>query len=177
MIKYFIVLEKSKLFESIWDNICSKLDKTSITTFSDIHEHVWNPTILRCKELLYKFYNKSFTYSDIDIKCFVEMKSINNHVINTHVTILNNVMHQCYCSLVSSLPDPKQWVPKAVENLAMYLDFGRYLMQANSNTFQVNAVHLCLKMKELLKLRGDFSAVIHLNIQVRMFLFVVTQNI
>ena len=161
MIEHFVVFDKSKIFESIWDDFCSKLDETSITTFSDIHEHVWNHTIIACKDLLHKLYNKSFTYSDINIKCFADVKNI-----NTHVTALYNAMHQCYDSLVSLLPDPKQWISQAVKNITMYLDFARYSMQANSDTVQINAVQLCLKMKELLKLKGDFSIVNNLNIQV-----------
>ena len=154
MIEYFIVFDKSKVFESIWDDFCDKVDKTSITTYTDIHEHVWNHTITACKGWLHKLCNKSFTYSDIDIKCFADMRNI-----NTHVTTLYNAMHQCYNSLVSSLPDPKHWIPQAVMNITMFLDFARYSVQANSDTVQTNAVQLCLKMKELLRLKGDFSVV------------------
>ena len=154
MIEYFIVFDKSKIFESIWDNFCDKVDKTSITTFNDIHEHVWNHTITACAGLLYKLCNKSFTYSDIDIKCFADTRNV-----NTHVNTLYNVMHQCYNSHVSSLPDPKNWIPQAVTNITMFLDFARYSIQANSSTMQINAVQLCLKMKELLRLKGDFSVV------------------
>ena len=81
MIEYFSMFDHSKLFESIWDDTCGRLDEASITTFDDIHEHVWNHTLAKCKELLHKFYNKSFIYSDIDIKCFAEMRSINNHTV------------------------------------------------------------------------------------------------
>ena len=161
MIEYFIVFDKSKLFESIWDDFCDKLDKTSVTTFGDIHEHVWNHTIIACKDLLHKLYNKSFTYSDVNIKCFDDVRNI-----NTHLTALYHAMDQCYSSLVSSLPDPKHWIPHAVKNITMYLDF------VKCNTVQTNAVQLCLKMKELLKLKGDFSIVNNLNVQVRMYSFI-----
>ena len=162
MIEFFIVFDKSKVFVSIWDDFCGKVDKTSITTFNDIHAHVWNPTITACASLLHKLYNKSFIYSDIDIKCFADARNINNHV-----TALYNTMHQCYNSLVSSLPYPKHWITQAVKNVTMYLDFARYSVQANSETVQINAVQLCLKMKELLRLKGDFSIVNTLNIPVR----------
>ena len=161
MIEYFIVFDKSKVFESVWDDLCDKLDKTSITSVTDVHKHVWNHTITACKDLLYKLCNKSFTYSDISIKCFANTRNI-----GTHVTTLYNAMHQCYNSLVSSLPDPKHWIPQAVTNITMYLDFARYSVQGNSNAVQINAVQLCLKMKELLRLNGDFSIVNNLNIQV-----------
>ena len=161
MIEYFVVFDESKVFESIWDDCCDKLDKASITTFNDIHEHVWKHTVKACKDLLYKLYNKSFTYADINIKCFTDARNI-----NIHVTALYNAMHQCYNSLVSSLPDPKQWIPQAVKNITVYLNFAKYSMQANSDTAQINAIQLCLKMKDLLRLTGDFSVVHNLNIQV-----------
>ena len=158
MMEYLVVFDNSKVFESIWDNTCSKLDEESITTFNDIHEHVWNHTIVTCKDLLYKLYNKSFTYTDINFKCFTNARNI-----NIHVAALYNAMHQCYGdSLVSLLPDPKQWMPRAVKYITMYLDFAKY----SSDTVQINAVQLCLKMKDLLKLKGNFSVVNSLNIQV-----------
>ena len=161
MIEYFSMFDHSKLFESIWDDTCGRLDEASITTFDDIHEHVWNHTLAKCKELLHKFYNKSFTYSDIDIKCFAEMRSINNHI-----TTLYNAMYHYNFSLISSFPDPKQWIPQAVKNITMYLEFARHFVQSNNSSVQFNAVQLCLKMKELLRLKGDFSIVDNLNIQV-----------
>ena len=164
MTKYFSMFNQSKIFESIWDDICGRLDETSITTFNDIHEHVWNHTLAQCKELLHKFYNKSFTYSDIDIKCFTETKSI-----NSHITTLYNAMYHYNFSLISSFPDPKRWIPQAVKNIAMYLDFARHFMQSNS-AVQVNAVQLCLKMKGLLGLKGDFSIVDNLNVQVCIYM-------
>ena len=160
MIEYFIFFEKSKIFESIWDVFCSKLDTTSIATFSDIHEHVWKHTITKCKELLLKFYKNSFTYSDIDIKCFNERRNI-----NAHVTTLYNAMHHCFNLLVSSLPNPMQWIPQAVKSITMYLDFVRH-MQTNKSTMQINAAQLCLQMKDVLRLKGDFSSVNNLNTQV-----------
>lgn len=159
MIEHFIAFDKGKLFESIWDECCDKLDKTSVTTFNDIYEHVWNETITDCKDLLHKLYKKSFTHSDIER--FTDLKDI-----NFHVTVLYSAMYHCYHSLVSSLPDPKEWIPQAVKKITMYLDFTKYSMQANSKTEQVNAVQLCLKLKELLRLKGNFSVVNILSDQV-----------
>ena len=161
MIEYFIVFDRSEIFISIWDDFCEKIDKASIITFDDIHEHVWKHTIAKCKELLHKLVNKSFTYSDIDIKCFGEAKKINSYVTN-----LYHAIRWCYPVLVSSLPDPKQWIPEAAKNITMYLDFARDSVQANNSTVQTHAVHLCLQMKDLLRLKGDFSVVNNLNTQV-----------
>ena len=159
MVEHFIDFDNSQLFESIWNEICDKLDEESISTFTDIYEHAWKPTIEGCKNLLYKLRNKTFTYSDI--KCFTDRR-----IINSQMTALYNAMYKCYDSQVSSLSDTKQWIPLAVRNVTMYLDFTRYSMKASSNTMQVNAVGLCLKLKELLKLKGDFSVIDNLNNQV-----------
>ena len=161
MREYFIFFDGSEIFISIWDEFCGKIDTTSITTFDDIYKHVWSHTVTKCKELLHKFSNKSFTYSDIDIKCFGEAKQINTHVNN-----LYHAMHQCYSSLVSSLPDPKRWIPEAAKNIKMYLDFARDSVQANNSTVQTHAVQLCLQMKDLLRVKGDFSVVNNLSTQV-----------
>ena len=75
-------------------------------------------------------------------------------------------MHHYNFSLISSLPDTKQWIPQAVKNITMYLEFARHFVQSNNSSVQFNAVQLCLKMKELLRLKGDFSIVDNLNIQV-----------
>ena len=162
MIEYFIVFDKSKVFVSIWDDLCDKVDKTSITTFNDIHEHVWNHTIAACKDLLHKLYNKSFNYSDI--KCFADEKNV-----YIYVTTLYKALQQCSVSFVSSLPDLKQYTSHAVRNVKAYLEFAKYSMQANSSTVRINAVQLCLKMKEMLRLKGNFSVVNDLNIQVCMY--------
>ena len=159
MIKHFIEFDKSKLFESIWNEVCSKLDKTSITSLNDVHEQVWKETVAGSKELLNKLYKNSFTHSDIER--FTDVRDI-----NMHVTTLYSVMGHCYHSVVSSLPNPRQWIPQAVQNITMYLDFIRYSKQASSNTMQVNAVQLCFKLKELLKLKGNFSVLNNLNHQV-----------
>ena len=155
MIKHFIDFDRSKLFESIWNEICGKLDETNITTFSDVYVHVWKETIAGCKDLLDKLCKKSFTHSDIER--FTNLKDV-----NLHVTTLYNAMGRCYHSLVSSLPNPKQWIPQAATNVTLYLDYTKN----SSNTMQVNAVQLCMKLKELLKLKGDFSVLHNLNSQV-----------
>ena len=159
MIKHFIEFDKSKLFEFIWNEFCVKVDKASIATFNDVYEHVWKGTIEGCKDLLEKLYKKSFNHSDI--KCFNDFRDI-----NMHVTTLYNIMGRCYHSHVSSLPNPRQWIPQAAQNVTLVLEYTRNSQQASSNTVQVNAVLLCLKLKELLKLNGDFSVVNNLNSQV-----------
>ena len=156
MLEHFIVFEKSKIFQSIWSNFCDKVDEASIATFVDIYEHVWKYTIEACKNLLHKLYNKSFTYSDIE--CFADERSL-----YTHVDALYNAMRQCCIDFLSSLPDYKS---QAVKNVRLYLEFARCSVQANSNTVQINAVQLCLKMKKLLRLNGNFSVVDDVNIQV-----------
>ena len=160
MLQHFVVFDKSKLFESVWNEICDKLDKTNITTFSDIYEHVWNETITSCRDLLYKLYKKSFNYSDIE--CFTDAKDI-----NSRITAMYNAMNHCYRSLVSTLPEPKYWVPQTVKSITKYLDFiTKHCKAANSNTVQVSPMQLCLKLKDLLRLKGNFSVVNTLNSQV-----------
>ena len=159
MIKYFIEFDKSKLFESIWNEVCGQLDKTNITTFSDVYEHVWKETITGCKDLLNKLHKKSFTHPDIE--CFTDLRDI-----HLHITTLYGAMGRCYHSHVSSLPNPKQWIPQAAKNVTLYLDYTRYSKQVSSNAMQVNAVQLCLKLKALLKLKGNFSVLNNLNRQV-----------
>lgn len=159
MMEHFIVFNNSKLFEFIWDKFSDRLDKTGIT-FSDIYRNLWNPVITCCKDLLYKVYHKSFTYSDI------EPFAADVENVNIQLTALHDAMCQCYSSLVSSLPDSTKWLPQAVKNVTMYLDFAKCAMQANRNTTQVDLVQLCLKLKELLRLKGDFLAVNHLDDQV-----------
>jgi len=158
MIEHFIVFGnkyKSKLFELIWEEkesqFCDKQDLTGIT-FSDIHKQVWTPTMKSCKNLLHKLCDKSFTYSDI--KNFAHVGNIEDHVI-----ALYNAMHQCYPAFVSSLSEPQHWIPQAVKNITLYQDFA-------SNTDQVNVVKLCLKTKELLRVKGDFSVVYNLDSEV-----------
>lgn len=141
MIEYFIVFDKSKLFVYIWDEYCGKLDKTNVT-FNDIYHKAWKPTIASCKDLLDKLCNESFTYSDI--KCFNGMKAI-----QFHVTTLLKAMQKYDGSSIPSLPE-NQWISRAVENIPKHLDF------VNSSV-QVDAVKLCLHMKKLLSLQGDFS--------------------
>ena len=161
MVEYFIVFDNSELFESIWDRCCEKLDTTNITTFNDIYEHVWKLTITGCKDLLHKLYAKSFTYSDIDVKCLADARNI-----SVHLTKLYSAMHRCYHSLISSLPDSKFWIPQAVSNIKIYQDFARCSEDANNNNEQISAVQLCMELKELLRLRGDFSIVKDLGNQV-----------
>ena len=161
MIEHFIVFDNSELFESIWNGCCEKFDTTNVTTFSDIYEHVWKPTITGCKDLLHKLYNKSFTYSDIDVKCLSDVR--NN---NFHLTKLYSAMYQCYRSQISSLSDPKYWVPQAASSINMYREFARCSKDPNSNNAQISAVQLCMKLKELLRLKGNFSVVNDLSSQV-----------
>jgi len=158
MIEYFIVFGsdyQNQLFDLIWkekeSQFCIAVNASDIT-FNDIHQKVWKPTIKSCKDLLHKLSNKSFTYSDIkDFTC------IRN--INIHINALYNAMHKCYSSYVSSLPEPKYWVQQAVKYIALYLDFA-------NNTGQVNAAKLCLDLKAILKLKGDFSVVHNLESEV-----------
>lgn len=155
MIEHFILFDKSKLFELIWEEkrsqFCNKSNATEVT-FHIIQEQVWNPAIESCKKLLYKLYDKSFTYSDI--KCLGNVGDINHHVV-----ALYNIMHQCYTNSVSSLPESTEWVQQTVKSVKLYLDFA-------SSTKKVNGAMLCLKLKDLLRLKGDFSVVENLVIQV-----------
>ena len=159
MIKHFDEFDKSKLFESIWNGVCAKLDTTSITTFGDVYEHVWKETINGCQNLLDKLHKNSFTH--LDIERFTDVRQI-----EMHVTTLYGAMGRCYHPLVSSLPNPKQWIPQAAKDVTLYLEYTRNSNQASSSTMQVNAVQLCLKLKELLKLKGNFSVLHNLNSQV-----------
>ena len=151
MIEYFIVFGnqfKSQLFELIWqekkNQFCAEHDVTGIT-FKDVYAKVWTPTITSCKDLLHKLHDTSFTYSDI--KNFAGITYINNEVI-----ALYNAMHQCFYPLISSLQEPKHWVPQAVKNIKRYVAFA-------SHTEPVTVVQLCLNFKNILRLKGEFSAV------------------
>lgn len=160
MIEHFILFNDCQPFEFIWNGFSHKLNKASIT-FTDIYEEVWKPTIASCKDLLHNLCKKSFTFSDIE--CFVT--NVKN--IEFHVTTLYNAMYQCDFTFVSSLSNSKQWIPQAVKNIAMYLDFAKYAIQVKSNTVKVTAVEMCLNLKKLLRLKGDFSVVNNLDGQVR----------
>ena len=162
MLEHFVVFDKIKPFESIWNEICDKLDITNITTFIDIYEHVWKEAIKGCRDLLYRLYKKSFTYSDIEY--FTDVSNSGNPI-----TSLYNAMRHCYHSHISSLPDPKYWVTQTVKNMTKYLAFtAKHLMSINSNTIQINSMQRCLELKDLLRLKGNFSVVNTLNSQVCM---------
>ena len=172
MVEHFNVFGsqyKNQLFEVIWEKkineFCAKLDNAAVN-FDAIYTQVWKPTISSCKELLHKLYNEMFIFSDI--KDFAHISNIISHVAN-----LYNAMATCYSSSVSLLPEPIHWVSQAEENVKLYLQFTKNIDQLDfaSDNNHLNVAKLCLNLKELLKLKGDFSVVYNLNSLVRKLIF------
>ena len=157
MMEHFTVFGEqynSQVFECIWENkrsqYCAKFDTTSIT-FNDIYIQVMKPTLSNCLDLLHKLHNTSFTFSDI--KDFAHISNIADHL-----STLYEAMNQCYSF---SLPEPAHWVPQTEKDVKLYLEFFKITEQLDfaNDVEQVNVAKLCLNLKVLLRVNGDFSIV------------------
>lgn len=144
MLDYFIFFGKehhTKLFDLQWKQHKSNLSGDGDITFSCIYEKVWKPTISSCLSLLNGIFTKSLLLTDIS-------KKLNIQTLGSQLEILCTAMHKCYPKELS-FSEPYSWIAERVNHIEVYMNF----VKKSEN---VSALKYCLKLRELLQLKGDF---------------------
>ena len=149
MLDNFIVFGKeyhSKLFDFHWEQQKTRLSRNDDITYSHIYENVWKPTVSSCLLFLNGLYTKSLLLSDI--------KELSIQNLSRQLEILCSAMHKCYPTKLSFC-EPFNWITGVVKHIKVCQKF-------IGNPDHLNAIKFCLKLKESLQLKGDFSDIANL---------------
>ena len=145
MLNNFIVfgkIHRSKWFDSQWEQQvnCFALKDADIT-FDCICENVWRPVISNCLSFLNRMCTKSLPLSNI--------KMLTTQNLYTQLEPLCLAMQKCYKTEVA-FHEPYQWIREVIKHIEVYQKFVK-------NPEHISALKFCLKLKEFLQLKGDFS--------------------
>ena len=116
-------------------------------SFDSVFNKVWMPTIAKCQSLLCELKNKTITLNECEV-----LYSKGNFLLQ--LSALGNAMHQCYPDCKKSVPPSDQWASQTVHHIALYLD-----EIVNNSSKCTEAAGVILKVKESLKLEGDFQII------------------
>ena len=144
MLDNFLVFGKNyrtKWFNFQWEKQKSKLSKDNNITYTYIYENVWKPTISSCVSLLNGLFAKSLSLNDI--------KELSIQNLTTQLEHLCSAVHNCYPRKLS-FSEPFNWIKGVAKHIVICQKF-------INNPEHVDAIIFCLKLKESLQLKGDFS--------------------
>ena len=148
MLNNFIIFGKkyhSKWFDSRWEEQVNCFAPTDADkTFDCIYENVWRPTISNCLSFLNRMCTKSLPLSDI--------KTLATQYLYIQLEPLCLAMQKCYKTEVS-FHQPNQWIREVIKHIEIYQNFV-------NNPEHISALKFCLKLKESLQLKGDFSDIL-----------------
>ena len=147
----------NRVFEYCWHHQMQQTPTTKgqDVSYNSVFNTVWKPTIKQCQSLLSKLKDKTVTLKEAEI-----LYQIYN--LCSQLSDLCKAMHQCYPELNKSLPLPDNWVSQTVAHIALYHEFA-------NNPKCNEAASVILKVKESLKLEGDFKIIEHLAEYVSMY--------
>ena len=144
MLDNFTVFGKdyhTKWFDFQWKKHKAKLSNDGNITYTYIYENVWKPTISSCVSLLNGIFTKSLPLSDI--------KELYIQNLATQLERLCSAMHNCYPRRLS-FSKPFSWIKGVAKHIEICQKF-------INNPEHIDAIKFCLKLKESLQLKGDFS--------------------
>ena len=144
MLENFIVFGKedhSKWFDLQWKQQVDCLALGDNITFDYIYRNVWKPAISNCLSFLNRMYTKSLPLCDI--------KTLPTQNLYSQLEPLCSAMEKCYKTEIS-FHKPYQWIREAIRHINVYQKFV-------DNSEHISALNFCLKLKESLQLKGDFS--------------------
>jgi len=131
----FGVKYKNSVFDFEW----KQNSTVSINSWADVYDKIWKPTIDRCKKILTEICDKSYKLDN-----FLKFKATGDHLEK-----LCLAMMECgYWS--DSQPDFNKWITEVKAHITVFL-------KVFSN-LQSNGIEYCMKLKEQLELKGDFSS-------------------
>ena len=169
MIQNFITCGKyngahNEIFKYCWNQqmLSSKIRDQDVS-FDSVFIKVWKPTIAECQSLLCKLKNKTITLNECEV-LYTKGSFL------PQLSALCNAMHQCYPDCKDLFPPPDKWVSQTVQHIALYHDE----IVSNSSKCTV-AAGVILKVKESLKLDGDFQIIEHFAKHVSTYTYTCTQ--
>ena len=143
MLENFVVFGKehhSKWFDSQWEQqVNSSAPEIS---FDCIYENVWKPVISNCLSFLNRMYKKSLPLSDI--------KTLATQNLYSQLKPLCCAMQKCYKAEIF-FSGPYEWIRQVIKHIEVYQKI------VNNSRHIINALNFCLKLRESLQLKGDFS--------------------
>ena len=153
----------NKIFEYYWDQQKSNLIKDEGVSFDSIYCMVWKKTIEQCQQLLINIKDKSSTLAEVETlsQLFINenktaasenTKQCQKYNLSLQLIALCEGMHQCYPNSKKLFPSPHEWIPECVDYIALYLE----IVDDSKSTEAANVI---LKVKESLKLKGDFGII------------------
>ena len=132
---------RNDLFESCWRAQCKRY--SNLSTFKDVHELVCMRVLDECKEILCSLERKTMTLENVD-KYFRKFQETD---LENNLTKLCQGIRRCFPDI--ELLPAKQWVPSVVVHIQEYKRINNYM----------NAATIVLKLKESMKLIGDFTVI------------------
>ena len=152
-VKFDIVHMKqsSSLFTIIWKEHLHSLNRVKLT-IEDIKVKIWEPTFIKCNDLLNSVQDKSITLADVDRY----MKPDEN--ITTQLKRLYFGIGECLGN--SEDNSSLQWIETSVRLMEEYWS----LLEL------ANAAKTVIKMKMTLKLTGDFSLIENIAKEVNIYM-------
>ena len=137
------------LFESCWRKQCKMCNHLS--TFNRVYERVCTPVLDECEEILLSLQQKTMTLENVD-KYFLKFQQETD--VENNLNKLCRGIRQCFPD-IEVLP-AKQWVSGVVAHIHEYKRINNYL----------NVAVIVLKLRESMKLCGNFTAIAALARQV-----------
>jgi len=155
LIKFlFIVGRKNQndLFETCWGQHCNLFntlwrqqhDVNDLPSFTAVYEAVCKPVIKECEKILVSLEQRSITLEEVEKRFWkFEMPELKQHLLK-----LCQGIRECFPTN-ESISAGKNWIPLVVDDIQVYKRISGYMNTAN----------IILKLKNSMKLDGDFSAV------------------
>ena len=147
----------SNLFQHYWSQQVEKI-KHSHLTISDATNKLWQPVFDTCCTLLENIRSKKVVLSEVD-RLLMQYRPEELHM---QLQQLDKAMCKCLSKSVSS---SQIWIKEAVERMEQY----RSLRQ------HASAAKTFLKLRDTLKLTGDFGMIEKLSTEVLLHMHIFTQ--
>jgi len=144
LLKYLYIVGNcyhNDIFETCWRQRSKAC--TNLQSFVAVHEEVCMPVLSECKEILITLQKKSMTLEMVE-KYFLKFELRD---LESALNQLSQGIRDCFPE--EKLLPPKKWVSAAVKVIQEYRSINSYMAAAK----------VVLKLKESMKLTGDFSVI------------------
>ena len=145
LLQYLYIVGKqypNDIFESCWRQQCKSC--VDLDTFQKVYEVVCIPVLTECKEVLVSLHQRTMTLENV----MVYFLKFEPDELKNHLQHLCEGMRECFPS-DKQLVAPSSWVPGVVATIQVYKKMKR----------DITTAMIVLKLKDSMKLTGDFAAV------------------
>lgn len=140
----FVVGKKNQnvLFKTCWDKQCMSCD--NLSSFTEVYEKVCGKVVQECIQILISLEQRSITLEEVE-ECFWKYEVSE---------LMQNLLKLCqgiqeYSPTNNPISPGKSWIPSVVDNIQVYKQISGY----------TNTAKVVLKLRDSMKLSGDFTTV------------------